>query len=125
MDQGTSNAMYDLQVDDDGIPTHPTSPPPSLEMLHGQVTWLTEKMEALERDNATLKRELEWNRHEIDRLYEFPRGDKDEQKGTNPPIFTGNQKELEGWITACRLSFANQPSSFAPMRRRLSGQRRS
>jgi len=27
-------------------------------------------------------------------------------------MFTGNQKDLEGWITACRLSFANQPSKF-------------
>ena len=27
-------------------------------------------------------------------------------------MFTGNKKDLEGWITACRLSFANQPSKF-------------
>jgi hypothetical protein len=112
MDQGISNAMYGIQADNDGIPMQPTPPPPSLEMLHGQVTWLTEKMEALEQDNATLKRELDWNRREIDRLRESPRADKDEQKGANPPTFTGTQKELEGWITACRLSFANQPSKF-------------
>lgn len=105
MDQGTSNAMYGLQADNEGMPMHPTPPPPSLEMLHGQVTWLTEKMEALERDNTILRRE-------IDRLHELPRADKDEQKGASPPMFTGSQKELEGWITACRLSFANQPSKF-------------
>jgi len=105
MDQGTSNAMYGLQADNEGMPMHPTPPPPSLEMLHGQVTWLTKKMEALERDNTILRRE-------IDRLHELPRADKDEQKGASPPMFTGSQKELEGWITACRLSFANQPSKF-------------
>jgi hypothetical protein len=112
MDQGINNAMYGVQADNDEIPMQPTPPPPSLKMLHGQVTWLTEKMESLEQANATLKRELDWNRREIDRLRESPRADKDEQKGANPPMFTGTQKELEGWIMACRLSFANQPSKF-------------
>ena len=85
MDQGISNAMYGIQADNEGISMQPTPPPPSLEMLHGQVTWLTEKMEALEQDNATLKRELDWNCREIDRLRESPRAEKDEQKGANPP----------------------------------------
>lgn len=37
---------------------------------------------------------------------------KGEAKGADPPIFQGDQKELESWITACRLRFASQPSKF-------------
>ncbi len=82
--------MYGLQVDNEEIPMHPTLLPPSLEMLHGQVTWLTEKIEALKRDNVILRREIDW-------LRDAPRADKDlKQKGADPPMFTGNQRDLEG-----------------------------
>ena len=37
---------------------------------------------------------------------------RDELRGADPPMFAGNQQELEGWITACRLGFTNQPSKF-------------
>ena len=82
--------MYGLQVDNEEIPMHPTPPPLSLEMLHRQMTWLTEKMKALKHDNTILRRE-------IDQLRDAPRADKDsEQKGADPPMFTGNQRDLEG-----------------------------
>ena len=35
-----------------------------------------------------------------------------EPKLADPPMFEGSHKELEGWITACRLKFAGQPSRF-------------
>src|SRR5262249_468928 len=35
-----------------------------------------------------------------------------EPKVADPPMFKGDQKELEAWITACRLKFAGQPSQF-------------
>ena len=47
--------MYGLQVDNEEILMHPTPPSLSLEMLHEQVTWLTEKMKALKRDNVILR----------------------------------------------------------------------
>jgi hypothetical protein len=37
---------------------------------------------------------------------------KGEAKSADPPHFTGNQRELETWITACRIRFAGQPSKF-------------
>jgi len=37
---------------------------------------------------------------------------KDEIKAADPPRFAGSHKELEGWIVACRLGIASQPSKF-------------
>src|SRR5579859_6680633 len=37
---------------------------------------------------------------------------KNEAEGADPPTFTGSQKDLEGWITVCRLRFVGQPSKF-------------
>ena len=37
---------------------------------------------------------------------------KDEIKAADPPHFAGSHKELEGWIVACRLGIASQPSKF-------------
>jgi len=38
---------------------------------------------------------------------------KDEIKAADLPRFTGSHKELEGWIMACCLGIASQPSKFA------------
>ena len=37
---------------------------------------------------------------------------KEEIKAADPPRFAGSHKELEGWIVACRLGIASQPSKF-------------
>jgi len=38
---------------------------------------------------------------------------KDEIKAADPPHFVEFHKGLEGWIMACRLGIASQPSKFA------------
>ena len=58
--------MHNLWVEDDGIPIQPIPLPPGLEMLHRQLTWLTERMETFELNNTALKRELESNHHELE-----------------------------------------------------------
>jgi len=73
-------------------------------MIHGQVTWLTQELEAVKTQNALLQRDLA-------RTLSTSAG-KDEAKSADPPEFHGDQKEVEGWIMACRLRFATQPSKF-------------
>ena len=41
-----------------------------------------------------------------------PAFSKDEIKAADPPYFVGSHKELKGWIVACRLEIASQPSKF-------------
>jgi len=38
---------------------------------------------------------------------------KDQIKAADPSRFMGSHKELEGWIVACHLGIASQPSKFA------------
>jgi len=94
--------------------------PVSLGMLHEQMTWLTGQQAALWAENMRLKEELALTRAEFAEFarelgttrQETTHAGKNEVKGADPPVFTGSQKDLEGWITACRLRFAGQPSKF-------------
>jgi len=94
--------------------------PVSLGMLHEQMTWLTGQQAALRAENTRLKEELalthaefaEFTRELGATRQETTHAGKNEVKGADPPVFTGSQKDLEGWITACRLRFAGQPSKF-------------
>ena len=99
----------------------------TLDVIHQQVTWLSGQLGDLEAENTRLKAELALTREEFGRELNAVRQDllnlqqagpqqahasKKEAKGADPPTFTGNQKDLEGWITACRLRFVGQPSKF-------------
>lgn len=117
----------DTVMSDGHQSTSQQPPPMTLEIIHQQVTWLSGQLSDLEAENARLKAELASTREELGRELNAARQDilnlqqasrqqvtasKNEAKGADPPIFTGSQKDLEGWITACRLRFAGQPSKF-------------
>jgi len=110
------NDMQGLDTLDAGHHEAITPPPPStiedtLKMIHGQVTWLTQELDSVKTQNAHLQEELEAVRRDFSRTLSTSAG-KDEAKSADPPEFHGDQKELEGWIMACRLRFATQPSKF-------------
>jgi Retrotransposon gag protein len=112
-------------------------PPITMEDIHHQLSVMTAAMEDLTAETATLKQAMRRAEEGFDRLQD-ELGDtrvdlsvakeelrqlkqhgstqsphpKNEAKGADPPMFIGDQKQLEGWITACRLRFAGQPSKF-------------
>ena len=116
----------DTLMSDGQQSTSQQSPPMTLDVIHQQVTWLSGQLGDLEAENTRLKAELALTREEFGRELNAARQDilnlqtgrqqahagKNEAKGADPPTFTGSQKDLEGWITACRLRFAGQPSKF-------------
>ena len=113
--------MSDLRPPPDDMPMQNTPPPPL--NLAGQVTWLSERLSVLIEVNVRLQEEVDTLRarmEEVDTLrarveeLELHGGQTraQEPKVADPPMFKGDQKELEGWITACRLKFAGQPSRF-------------
>jgi len=112
----------------DGHQPTPQQPPPmTLDIIHQQVTWLLGKLGNLEAENMHLKAELALTREEFGHELNAARQDilnlqqagpqqahasKNEAQGADPPTFTGSQKDLEGWITVCRLRLVGQPSKF-------------
>jgi hypothetical protein len=108
------------------VPMQPTPPPPiDLTMIHEQVTWLTRELETLRRDSDWMRAELQQAHTDIQQARTEAqqacnemlqaRNDtagRDEIRAADPPYFTGSHRELEGWITACRLGIASQPSKF-------------
>ena len=110
----------DTLMTDGHQPTSQQAPPMTLEVIDQQVTWLSGQLGDLEAENTRLKAELALTREELGRELNAARQDilnlqqagrqqahagKNEAKGADPPTFTGSQKDLEGWITACRLQF--------------------
>jgi hypothetical protein len=113
------------------VGSQPTPLTMTLELLHRQMAWLTGRVDELDAENTRLRADTVWLRGELNRVegeLHVAQGviaklqqigpqyinniAKDEAKGADPPIFISNQRELEGWITACRLRFAGQPSKF-------------
>jgi Retrotransposon gag protein len=106
-----------------GIEPSPTPDPPT--------QWGPEQFVELRTQMIQLEQKTDWVYHELEKTkvqlektrteLATARGEsttvrtasgKGEAKGADPPLFTGNQRELETWITACRLRFAGQPSKF-------------
>ena len=94
-------------------------PPPAVDfnMLHEQVTWLTKEIEALRHENEWIRTELQNARIDTQQARrEALQGaaalGRDEIKAADPLRFAGSHKELEGWVVACRLGIAIQPSKF-------------
>ena len=79
--------------------------------LAAQVAWLTESLQVVVQANETLRIEVDGLRREIEEMRTRETGSRvHEPKVADPPMFEGSHKELERWITACRLKFAGQPS---------------
>ena len=106
--------MSDLRPPAHDIPMQETPPPPTDQAgLAAQVAWLTESLQMLIQANETYRAEVNSLRQEIEEVRAREAEPRvHEPKVADPPMFGGNQKELEGWITACRLKFAGQPSRF-------------
>ncbi|HXJ96582.1 MAG TPA: hypothetical protein VMT20_27400 [Terriglobia bacterium] len=123
MDESTSHLGRELR----DVEMQPTPPPPAdFNMLHEQVTWLTKEVEALRHETEWMRKELQNARVDVQQARAEaqqarrdalqnpgPAFGKDEIKAADPPRFAGSHKELEGWIVACRLGIASQPSKFA------------
>jgi hypothetical protein len=142
MNIGGQQPMQGLAVPIAVTPPIPEStPPPPLSSPDECLAYLMGKVRAFEGEIARLNQDLRWTQEEldrntkqaeidkaalnqkhqedIDRLLRGGLGGKDEPKGADPPQFGGNQRELEGWLTACRMSFANQPSKFGTERKKV------
>jgi hypothetical protein len=78
--------------------------------IENKVDWTYHELEKTRAELETTKAELKASRAELTAAK--ANTGKGEAKGADPPLFTGNQRELETWITACRLRFAGQPSKF-------------
>ena len=100
-------------VHDTDMPIQTTPPPPSNAELTSQVAWLTESLEVIARANEALRAEVNGLRQEVEQMRVAGGGCRTpEPKVADPPMFDGNDKQVEGWITACRLKFAGQPSRY-------------
>lgn len=85
-----------------------------------ELAWTQQEMDRAGKEmEEELKRVEERHQRELDQLRGATSGGKDERKGADPPPFGGNQRDLEGWITTCRLTFANQPSKFGTERKKV------
>jgi hypothetical protein len=107
-------------------------PPPAVALgqLNAQQKWLSDRFDAFQTTMHEVQAKANWTQHQLEITQADlaaarqeiavlkaagPKQDnagKDEAKGADPPLFTGSQKDLEGWVTACRLRFAGQPSKF-------------
>ena len=139
--QQNGSAMRGLAVPNPVPPPTPETPPPPASSPEELLAFVLGKVGALEKECMRLSRDLNWTQQELDRvgkefeadlegiktkhqeemdlLQRTGRGGSDERKGADPPSFNGNQKELEGWITSCRMAFANQPSKFGTERKKV------
>ena len=88
------------------------TPPPPRELAE-EVAALSQSMRVVLEANDRLQREVDELRIQIGML-ELRGGAPrvQEPKVADPPMFKGDQRELEGWIIACRLKFAGQRSRF-------------
>jgi Retrotransposon gag protein len=121
----------DIAMENHPLPSPLQGAPITLDDILAQVNLLTGRVQDLEDENISLKTALGRAQDGFDRLQnklDATQSDleqlrqrasppannsaKAEAKGADPPMFTGTQKDLEGWITACRLRFAGQPSKF-------------
>jgi hypothetical protein len=120
-------------------PTPEATPPPPLTSPDECLAYLMGKVGALENECTRLSGALAWTQQELERAGNQVEIDMealrakhqdelallkkmlggggggvghDERKGNDPQPFKGDQRELESWITCCRMSFANQPSKF-------------
>jgi len=123
MDESTSHLGREIR----DVEMQPTLPPPAdFNMLHEQVTCLTKEVEALRHETEWMRKELQNARMDVQQARaeaQQARRDtlqtpgatlgKDEIKAADPPRFAGSHKELKGWVVACRLGIASQPSKFA------------
>jgi hypothetical protein len=120
-------------------PLHEVTPPPPLSAPEECLAYLMGKVDALGKECARLSRDLAWTQKEMDRIAKeadeeieavkarhredlellMVGGGNSERKGADPPAFGGNQRELEPWITSCRMAFANQPSKFGTERKKV------
>ena len=100
----------------EGRPNDPTNRLDLLErqaaQLNGNIRWLMDRLEQTERQVETLREE------NLD-LRLRAKKDPKEPDVNNPPMYEGDQKTLETWITACNLKFAGQPSRFSSERQKL------
>ena len=97
----------------------PTDPTARLELLerqttqlNGNIRWLMNRLEEAEGQVETLRAENLSLRVQVKK-------DPKEPDVNNPPMYEGDQKNLETWITACHLKFAGQPSRFVTERQKL------
>lgn len=97
-------------------PTDPTARVELLErqttQLNGNIRWLMNRLEDAEGQVETLRAENLVLRVQAKK-------DPKEPDVNNPPMYEGDQKTLETWITACNLKFAGQPSRFPGERQKL------
>ena len=94
----------------------PTDPTARLELLehqttqlNGNIRWLMNRLEEAEGQVETLRAEN----------LSLHAQTKKEPDINNPPMYEGDQKTLETWITACNLKFVGQPSRFPDERQKL------
>jgi hypothetical protein len=120
----------------EGTPILPLSNPDEY------LAYLVRKVGALENECTRLGGQLAWTQGELERAGNqveidmealrtkhqgeiallkgmMAGGGKDERKGHDSSVFNGNQKELEGWVTSCRMAFANQPSKFGTEQKKV------
>ena len=85
-----------------------------------------EHLDRLERQTAQLNRNIRWlmdrleeSEKKVETLHEEnldlrlrAKKDPKEPDVNNPPMYEGDQKMLETWITTCNLKFTGQPSHF-------------
>jgi hypothetical protein len=69
--------------------------------------------------NETLRQANENLHDEIGSLRLSNKKEPKEPEVNNPPMYEGDWKTLETWITACNLKFAGQPSRFITERQKL------
>jgi hypothetical protein len=125
-----ANGTEDNTVPDTEMATG-DQPPVSLLLLNAQQKWLLERLDSFEDKLKESIAKADWTQHQLEATQRDlaaanaeiailkaiepksePKAGADEAKGADPPLFTGKQSELEGWITACRIRFAGQPSKF-------------
>ena len=85
---------------------------------------MRKELEALRHENEWILRELQNVRIDVqqtcveaqqarrDALQGATTFGNDEIKAVDPPRFPGFHKQLEGWVVACQLGIASQPSKF-------------
>jgi hypothetical protein len=97
----------------------PTDPTARVELLERQTTQLNGNIRRLMNRLEDAEGQVETLRAENLGLRIQAKKDPKEPDVNNPPMYEGDQKTLETWITACNLKFAGQPSRFPGERQKL------
>ena len=101
----------------------PTPSPP--------IKWGRDQFEQLRRRMIEIENKMNWTYHDLEKMKADSKRRKRTSQppkpnwlslrqlsgrvrrtGLSPPFSHGNQRELETWITVCRIRFAGQPSKF-------------